>query len=154
MLEFYSILSPHDSSRQFPFFLLLFFLYPYHFMLLRVMLTSYVQSVEISDCDQVTDVGINDGILSGKAKETLRELNLGLLQNLTETVMYRLSYFYEHLVYLDLGGNSIAVTDDALQRIIRHMRLLKKLNLDSCCKVNLRESFSSLTRPQKIHHWI
>jgi Leucine-rich repeat (LRR) protein len=97
---------------------------------------SCVQSVEISDCDQVTDVGINDGILSGKPKKTLRELNLGLLQNLTETVMYRLSYFYEHLVYLDLGGNSIAVTDDALQRIIRHMRFLKKLNLDSCCKVS------------------
>lgn len=92
--------------------------------------------MEISDCDQVTDVGIYDGILSGTPKKTLNELNLGLLQNLTETVICRLSYFYDHLSYLDLGGVSIAVTDDSLQQMIRHMRRLRKLNLDSCCKVS------------------
>lgn len=112
--------------------------------------------MEISDCDQVTDVGINDGILSGKPKDTLRELNLGLLQNLTETVLYRLSYFYENLTYLDLGGNSIAVTDDSLQRIIRHMRFLKKLNLDSCCKVSLSDvhkTFDELEMQDYYFEW-
>lgn len=127
-----------------------FSLFPCMF-LLRITTTSPVQSVEISDCDHVTDVGIHDGILSGKPKKTLRELNLGLLQNLTETVICRLSYFYDHLSCLDLGGVSIAVTDESLQQIIRHMGLLRKLNLDSCCKVSWIVSCSCFSSSFHIH---
>lgn len=94
------------------------------------------QMLEISDCNLVTDVGIMDGVLSGTPKPHLKELNLGLLQTLTEPVLFRLSYFYDQLNILDLGGVSIAVTDTALQNILRHMRLLRKLNVDSCCKVS------------------
>lgn len=92
--------------------------------------------LEISDCNLVTDVGIMDGVLSGTPKPHLKELNLGLLQTLTEPVLFRLSYFYDQLNILDLGGVSIAVTDTALQNILRHMRFLRKLNVDSCCKVS------------------
>jgi hypothetical protein len=76
-----------------------------------------------------------DGVLSGTPKPRLKELNLGLLQTLTEPVLFRLSYFYDNLTTLDLNGVSIAVTDNAMQQILRHMRFLRKLNVDSCCKV-------------------
>lgn len=94
------------------------------------------QMLEISDCNLVTDVGIMDGVLTGTPKPHLRELSLGLLQTLNEPVLFRLSYFYENLSVLDLNGVSIAVTDNAMQHILRHMRFLRKLNVDSCCKVS------------------
>lgn len=72
----------------------------------------------------------------GNPKQHLRDLSLGLLQNLTEAVVLRMSYFYENLSVLDLGGVSLAVTDNSLQMILRHMRLLRFFNVDSCCKVN------------------
>lgn len=92
--------------------------------------------LEISDCNLVTDVGIMDGVLTGTPKPHLTELSLGLLQTLNEPVLIRLSYFYENLSVLDLNSVSIAVTDNALQHILRHMRFLRKLNVDSCCKVS------------------
>lgn len=83
----------------------------------------------------MTDAGIMDGVLLGPKKCHLRELNLGLLQTLTEACVLRMSYEYENLSALDLGGVSLAVTDNSLQMIFRHMRLLRYLNVDSCCKV-------------------
>lgn len=77
-----------------------------------------------------------DGVLLGTPKPYLRNLSLGLLLNLTESVVFRMSYFYENLKVLDLCGVSLAVTDNSLQMIFRHMRLLRSLNVDSCCKVN------------------
>lgn len=81
-----------------------------------------------------------DGVLLGTAKPHLKELSLGLLLNLTESVVFRLSYVYENLNVLDLCGVSLAVTDNSLQMIFRHMRLLRSLNVDSCCKVNFDNS--------------
>ena len=95
----------------------------------------YLEELEISECDCVTDVGIMDGVLSGKPKASLKNLNLSLLKVLTEPVLHRLSYFYENLNVLDLAGVSLAVTDESLQMIFRHMRFLRFLNVDSCCKV-------------------
>lgn len=92
--------------------------------------------LEISDCNLVTDVGIMDGVLTGTPKPHLKELSLGLLQTLSENVLFRLSYFYENLSVLDLNGVAIAVTDKSMQHILRHMRFLRKLNVDSCCKVS------------------
>lgn len=77
-----------------------------------------------------------DGVLLGNPK--LKELNLSLLQNLTEAVVYRMSYVYENLNVLNLAGVSIAVVDNSLQMILRHMKLLRFLNVDSCCKVSLK----------------
>lgn len=71
----------------------------------------------------------------GNSKKKLRELSLYLLKSLTEAVVFRMSYVYENLNVLDLGGVSLAVTDNSLQMIFRHMRLLRFLNVDSCCKV-------------------
>jgi len=75
-------------------------------------------------------------VLLGNPKKHLRELSLGLLQNLTEAVVFRMSYVYLNLNILNLSGVSLAVTDNSLQMIFRHMTLLRSLNIDSCCKVN------------------
>lgn len=107
-------------------------------------LFSAFQSLEISDCDYVTDVGIMDGVLSGTPKAELRELNLSLLKDLGEPVVTRLSYFYENLNVLDLGAVTLAVTDNSLQMILRHMTFLRYLNVDSCCKVRAAHSCLSL----------
>lgn len=71
----------------------------------------------------------------GNPKKHLKELSLGLLLNLTEAVVLRMSYVYENLSALDLNGVSLAVTDNSLQMILRHMIFLRFLNVDSCCKV-------------------
>lgn len=76
------------------------------------------QSVEISNCDHVTDLGISDGIIIGTPKLSMRKINLSLLVNITENVICKLVYFYSHIQSLDLGGCNIAVTDNALQVII------------------------------------
>lgn len=74
----------------------------------------------------------------GNPKTHLKELSLGLLLNLTEPLVCRMSYVYERLSALNLCGVSLAVTDKSLQMILRHMRLLRLLNVDSCCKVNVK----------------
>lgn len=76
-----------------------------------------------------------DGVLMGNPKKHLKELSLGLLLNLTEAVVLRMSYVYENISALDLNGVSLAVTDHSLQMILRHMIFLRSLNVDSCCKV-------------------
>lgn len=85
-----------------------------------------------------------DGVLSGTPKASLRELNLSLLKDLGEPVVTRLSYFYENLNVLDLGAVTLAVTDNSLQMILRHMRFLRYLNVDSCCKVRPPTCFKVL----------
>lgn len=76
-----------------------------------------------------------DGVLLDTPKPDLKHLSLGLLLNLTEPVIFRMSYLYETLNLLDLCGVSLAVTDNSLQMIFRHMKLLRSFNVDSCCKV-------------------
>lgn len=106
--------------------------------------------LEISDCNLVTDVGIMDGVLTGTPKPHLQELSLGLLQTLTEPILLRLSYFYENLSVLDLGGVSIAVTDNSMQSILRHMRFLRKINVESCCKVSFSKSFEKILNIKRL----
>jgi hypothetical protein len=77
-----------------------------------------------------------DGVLKeGNQLQKMKELRLSVMTNLTENVILRLSYFYENLNVLDLGGVSNAVTDNTIQMIFRHMRFLRFLNVESCCKV-------------------
>lgn len=95
----------------------------------------YLKSLEISDCDYVTDVGIMEGVLPGNPNEEMEELRLSVMTNLTESVIFRMSYYYENLKVLDLGGVSNAVSDHSIQMIFRHMKYLRFLNVESCCKL-------------------
>lgn len=77
-----------------------------------------------------------DSVLSEHPKEKLSEIRLSFLLTLTEPVVCRMSYMYaKTLTVLDMAGVSLAVTDNALQMVFRHMTLLRYLNVDSCCKV-------------------
>lgn len=97
-----------------------------------------VESLEvltITSCDLVTDEGIHDGLLCGTPKKHLRELNFGLLSNITENVFARLgTKYHNQITSLDLGGSS-NLADDALQTIFCHFPYIRHLNLDSCCKI-------------------
>ena len=70
--------------------------------------------------------------------KALRELYLGLLTELTEGIFPNLTCQYENLYTLDLGGTNVAVTDNAMQLIFKHMVSLRFLNVDSCSKVNCK----------------
>lgn len=76
-----------------------------------------------------------EGVLTGNPKEEMREMRLSVMTNLTENVINRMSYFYVNLRVLDLGGVSNAVTDNSIQLVLRHMKLLRFLNVESCCKL-------------------
>lgn len=95
------------------------------------------QSIEISRCDHVTDQGIFDGVIFGPPKLHMETINLGLLVNLTDSVICRLAYFYDNINSLDLGGSSSAVTDSSLQIIFKQITSLRYLNVDNCCKVSM-----------------
>ncbi|XP_070508367.1 F-box and leucine-rich repeat protein 13-like [Chironomus tepperi] len=95
----------------------------------------HLKSLEISDCDYVTDVGVMEGVLSGDPKDKMEELRLSVMTNLSENIIFRMSYFFPNLKVLDLGGVSNAVTDLSIQLIFRHMKYLRFLNVESCCKL-------------------
>lgn len=90
-------------------------------------------------------------MLQGTPLKALRELYLGLLTELTEGIFPNLACQYENLYTLDLGGTNVAVTDNAMQLIFRHMVSLRFLNVDSCSKVN-HKTFNKIFILQKIIH--
>lgn len=100
-----------------------------------------LQSLEISNCDHVSDVGVMDGVVLGTPKSQLREINLSLLVKITENVVNRLAYQYEFIRKLDLGGSSTGVTDSSLQIILKQLKMLRYLNIDNCCKVTSQNLF-------------
>lgn len=77
-----------------------------------------------------------EGVLNeGNPRDKMKELRLSMMTNLNEGVVLRMAYFYENLSVLDFGLASNAVTDNTIQMIFRHMKLLRFLNVESCCKL-------------------
>jgi hypothetical protein len=106
------------------------------YSLVPVAKLQYLESLNITACDLVTDEGLHDALLVGTPKKYLRELNFALLSNITERMFIRFgSKFHEQIVHLDLGG-STNLADDALQTIFCHFTKIRYLNLDSCCKIS------------------
>lgn len=96
----------------------------------------YLEALDITACDLVTDEGIHDALMVGTPKKYLKELYFALLSNITEVMFVRLGpKLHEQLTHLDLGG-STNLADDALQTIFCHFTKIKFLNLDSCCKIS------------------
>lgn len=97
--------------------------------------SEYLEALDITNCDLVTDEGIHDGLLCGTPKKYLKELYFGLLSNITENLFARISTKLDkQLTVLDLGG-STNLADDALQMIFAHFTQIRYLTLDSCCKI-------------------
>ena len=94
-----------------------------------------LEILTITSCELITDEGIHDGLLCGTPKKNLRELNFGLLSNITENLFARLgTKLHNQLTKLDLGG-STNLADDALQTIFWHFPFIRYLDLDSLCKI-------------------
>lgn len=75
-------------------------------------------------------------MLCGTPKKKVRELNFGLLSNITENLFARLgTKLHNQLTKLDLGG-STNLADDALQTIFCHFPFIRYLDLDSLCKIS------------------
>lgn len=95
----------------------------------------HLEVLTLTSCELVTDEGIHDGLFCGSPKKKLRELNFGLLSNLTENLFARLgTKLHNQLTKLDLGG-STNLADDALQTIFWHFPYILHLDLDSLCKI-------------------
>lgn len=96
----------------------------------------HLESLDITSCDRITDLGLLEGLIPrGKKFIKLRELHLGLLPYMSIMAIYRLSQQYDELDVLDLSGSSNSITDEALQMIFQYQLNLKYLNLDCCAKI-------------------
>ncbi|KAG5685076.1 hypothetical protein PVAND_014277 [Polypedilum vanderplanki] len=96
----------------------------------------FLEVLDISSCDRVTDLGLLEGLIpQGKKFFKLKELYLGLLPYMSILAVYRLSQQYDELQVLDLSGSSNSINDEAIQMIFRYQWKLKRLNLDCCAKI-------------------
>jgi F-box/leucine-rich repeat protein 9 len=96
----------------------------------------FLESLDLTSCDLVTDQGIHDALMVGTPKKNLHELKLALLSNFTERIFMQLgTKFHGQITYLDLGG-STNLADDMLQTIFWHFPKVTYLNIDSCCKIS------------------
>lgn len=95
----------------------------------------FLESINITACDLVTNGGLHDAFLVSTPKKYLRELHFALLSQITEVMFVRFgTKFHDQITVLDLGG-STNLADDALQTIFCHFTKIRYLNLDSCCKI-------------------
>lgn len=95
-----------------------------------------LESIDITNCDLVTNEGIHDALLTGTPKKKLKELFFGMLTHITENVFARIgTKLTQQLTILDLGGSS-NLADDACQTIFCHFPYLQYLNIDSCCRIS------------------
>jgi F-box and leucine-rich repeat protein 9 len=96
----------------------------------------FLEVLDITRCELVTDEGIFEALITGHPKKNLKELYFGLLSQISENLFARLgSKLHNQLTVLDLGG-STNLADDALQTIFCHYPFIRYLNLDSCCKIS------------------
>lgn len=106
------------------------------YSILPLSKSAFLESVNVTSCDLITDEGLHDAFLVGTPKKNLKELHFALLSNITEAMFVRFGpKFHEQITVLDLGG-STNLADDALQTIFCHFTKVRYLNLDSCCKIS------------------
>jgi len=92
-----------------------------------------IESLDLSGCYNVTDIGITHAITSDVL--TLRRLNLSLCKQITDSSLGRLAQHLRHLHELDLGG-CCNVTNTGLLLIAWGLKQLKSLNLRSCWHIS------------------
>lgn len=90
--------------------------------------------LNISKCDLILGDGIIKGICN-KINPRLRELHMGHLGNITDNVVICLSESLPNLTILDLGFCFDAVTDKAVQSILKNNSNLQTLILNQCHKL-------------------
>lgn len=109
-------------------------------------------SLDISECENVTDDGIIEGFAKNENK-VLREIYVSAL-NIGESTIIKLVQNLPDLRVLDLSYCFNGVTELAMQMIFKHCRWLKILNLDYCdkvciCKLKFVHSTKNSTNSEK-----
>lgn len=93
-----------------------------------------LEVLDISECDSITSAAITDGIAS-KHNEVLKELYLSAL-NIDEGAITMVAQNIPNLCVLDLSCCFNHVDDVCVQMILKHLVLLRELNLDSCERIS------------------
>lgn len=92
-----------------------------------------LESLNLSGCYNITDVGISHAFIS--EAPSLTQLNLSLCKQLTDNSLSRIAQFLKNLEVLELGG-CCHVTNTGLVLIAWGLKKLKRLNLRSCWQVS------------------
>ncbi|XP_053680171.1 F-box/LRR-repeat protein 7-like [Anopheles nili] len=94
-----------------------------------------LRHIDLTNCERITDVGLVGGLFTHN-RRNVRRLYLGLLTNMSDAALTKVSFEFCDLVVLDLGGCSNSINDLSVQYIFYHMTKLQELNLDCCAKVS------------------
>lgn len=90
-----------------------------------------LEDLDISQCEQVSAVGIRDGLCS-KVNNRLLKLSMEGLNAISSETVVTLSQHLPNLIHLNLSYCFNAVTDRSIQSIFQHQKLLRSLKL-ACC---------------------
>jgi len=90
-----------------------------------------LESLNMSGCAMIFDKGIICG-LCVHINQNMKELRLNNLRNISENCIIRLMACVPNIIHLDLGYCNLAMTDAALQAIIKNNKSLKTLCLIKC----------------------
>lgn len=99
----------------------------------ELMKLTELRTLDISECDSITGIGIIEGIAS-KPFPSLKELYVSALNICSRTVM-KITEAFPNLIILDISCCFNSVTDLCLQMIIRNLTMLRHLNLEMCDKI-------------------
>lgn len=91
-----------------------------------------LESLNLSGCVMIFDKGIINGLCVKNSFNSLKELRLNSLRNISEQSIIRLMKYVPNLILLDLGYCNLAMTDAAFQAIIENNKSLKTLCLIKC----------------------
>jgi len=92
-----------------------------------------LESLNLSGCYNVTDIGLSHAFVSDVP--TLTQLNLSLCKQVTDTSLGRIAQYLKNLEVLELGG-CCNVTNTGLLLIAWGLKNLRRLNLRSCWHVS------------------
>ncbi|XP_035892025.1 F-box/LRR-repeat protein 7-like [Anopheles stephensi] len=94
-----------------------------------------LRHIDLTNCERITDAGLVGGLFTHN-RRNVRKLYLGLLTNMSDAALTKVSFEFCDLVVLDLGGCSNSINDLSIQYIFYHMTKLQELNLDCCAKIS------------------
>ncbi|XP_054278730.1 F-box/LRR-repeat protein 14-like isoform X1 [Macrosteles quadrilineatus] len=94
----------------------------------------HLEELDISQCEQVTNEGIKEGLCS-EINLKVRKLYMEGLNTVTSPVIILMAKNLPELTHLNLSYCFNAVTDDSVQAIFQHQLKLRSLRLASCDSV-------------------
>lgn len=95
----------------------------------------HLRVLDISNCERISDFSIQTYII-GKRPREMNELQLCMLNNLSESSIYYIAVTFKNIQVLNLDSSANAITDNSLQYIMCYLTELRDLNIVACTKVS------------------